>query len=66
MKGFFNAIELFRWGRGADSWRLLPARELAEKLELNNAPTTVTQTDYPLDTLSQMNFECMLRLGQAV
>ena len=50
LKGFFNAIEAFRWGRDLDGWRLLSAMELAEKLELDDAPTIVAQGDYPLDT----------------
>jgi hypothetical protein len=50
LKGFFNAIEAFRGDRDLDGWRLQEAMEDALYLEAKDAPTSVSQAGYPLET----------------
>ena len=61
LKGFFNAIEAFRWGRDVDGWRLLNTMELAEALETSDAGTREAQADYPLETVITAELDAHVR-----
>jgi len=47
LKGFFNAIEAWRFGRDLDGWRLSEAMMEAYLLEATDAPRVVAQQNYP-------------------
>ena len=47
LKGFFNALEAFRWDRDLDGWQLADAMAAAAALELGDAGTGDALADYP-------------------
>jgi hypothetical protein len=56
LKNFFNAVKASQSDRNLDRWRLQDAIEEALYLETKDAPTSVSQAGYPLETLAlQMN-----------
>lgn len=50
LRGFFNAIEAFRWNRDCDGWRLQDAMESAAQLEDEDASRAAAGQDYPATT----------------
>ena len=56
LKGFFNALEAFRFGRDDDGWRLADASDLsgamdaAANLETQDAGQESAHAGYPLET----------------
>jgi len=56
LKGFFNALEAFRFGRDEDGWRIADANELADemaaaaRLETDDAALSAAHCDYPPET----------------
>ncbi|KAL3801862.1 hypothetical protein ACHAWO_003868 [Cyclotella atomus] len=50
IKGFFNALEAFRWDRDLNGWRLHISMDEAEALETNDASRADAAADYPVFT----------------
>ena len=50
LKGFFNAIEAFRFGRDMDGWRLDDAMLAAQDLEFNDEGRAQALEGYPSET----------------
>ncbi len=50
LKGIFNAIELLRWDRDLDGWKLHYSMEEAAALEVNDVSRVAAAEGYPLET----------------
>lgn len=60
LKGFFNALESFRWGRDRDGWRLDEAMTEARELEDSDASHQTAASGYPINT--RVTFQLILHV----